>query len=156
MAVVYKGVQSTLRRHVAIKVLPGDFVHEPGFRARFRQEAETVAQLEHPNILPVFDFGQDGDLSYIVMPLVTGGTLRDWLAVPMTLDRALSAFCRILSALAYAHTREPAIVHRDIKPSNVLMMHGEWPLLTDFGIAKIAESSARFTGPLTIMGTPEY
>ena len=156
MAVVYKALQPTLRRHVAIKVLPAYFVHEPGFRGRFQQEAETVAQLEHPNILPIFDFGQDGDLPYIVMPLVTGGTLRDWLAQSVSLERAIQAFSRILDALEYAHTREPAIVHRDIKPTNVLMSQGDWPLLTDFGIAKIAESSLRFTGPATIVGTPEY
>ena len=89
MAVVYKALQPALRRHVAIKVLPPYFVHEEGFRVRFQQEAETVAHLEHPNILPIYDFGQEGDVPYIVMPLVTGGTLRDWLSKPVPLDRAL-------------------------------------------------------------------
>lgn len=89
MAVVYKALQPALRRHVAIKVLPPYFVHEEGFRVRFQQEAETVAHLEHPNILPIYDFGQEADVPYIVMPLVTGGTLRDWLSKPVPLERAL-------------------------------------------------------------------
>src|SRR3954449_10815151 len=79
MAVVYKALQPTLHRYVAIKVLPGTFVHEEDFRARFQREAETVARLEHPNILPVYDYGQEGETPYIVMPLVTGGELSDWL-----------------------------------------------------------------------------
>jgi serine/threonine protein kinase len=156
MAVVYKALQPTLRRHVAIKVLPAYFVHEEGFRTRFQQEAETAARLEHPNILPIFDYGQEGDLPYIVMPLVTGGTLREWLRNPVPLESALQVFGRILSALGYAHTRQPAIIHRDIKPSNILMSQGDWPLLTDFGIAKIVEPSLQLTRSGTMVGTPEY
>src|SRR3954454_3919895 len=156
MAVVYRALQPTLRRHVAIKVLPPYLAHEPGFLDRFQREAETVARLDHPNILPIYDFGREGDLPYIVMPLVTGGTLRDWLSEPVPLERALQMFRPILAALEYAHTREPAIIHRDIKPSNILISQGDWPLLTDFGIAKIAESPLRLTGSATIIGTPEY
>ncbi len=77
MAVVYKALQPALRRYVAIKVLPPYFVHEEGFRGRFQQEAEVVARLEHPNILTIFDYGQEGDVPFIVMPFVAGGTLRD-------------------------------------------------------------------------------
>ena len=154
MAVVYKALQPALRRHVAIKVLPPYFVHEEGFRTRFQQEAETVAHLEHPNILPIYDFGQEGDVPYIVMPLVTGGTLRDWLSKPVPLERALQVFSRILAALEYAHSQR--VVHRDIKPSNILMSQGDWPLLTDFGIAKIVEPSLRVTRSGTMVGTPEY
>jgi serine/threonine protein kinase len=156
MAVVYKALQPALRRHVAIKVLPPYFVHEEGFRGRFQQEAEVVARLEHPNILPIYDYGQEGDVPYIVMPYVSGGTMRDWLANSVPLDRALQAYSRILSALEYAHTREPAIIHRDIKPTNILMSQGDWPLLTDFGIAKIVEPSLRATRSGTMVGTPEY
>src|SRR5215212_4510467 len=154
MAVVYKALQPTLRRYVAIKVMPGYFVHDEGFRNRFQQEAETVAHLEHPNILPIYDFGQEGDVPYIVMPLVTGGTLRDWLAKPVPLERALQVFSRILAALEYAHSQR--VVHRDIKPTNILMSQGDWPLLTDFGIAKIVEPSLRVTRSGTMIGTPEY
>ena len=156
MAVVYRALQPALRRYVAIKVLPGYFVHEEGFRVRFQQEAETVARLEHPNILPIYDYGQEGDIPYIVMPLVSGGTLREWLAESVPLESALQVFSRVLNALEYAHTRQPAIVHRDIKPSNILMSQGDWPLLTDFGIAKIVEPTMRVTRSGTMVGTPEY
>src|SRR5437773_1901188 len=135
MAIVYKALQPNLRRYVAIKVLPPSFVHEEGFLRRFQQEAEVVAQLEHPNILPIYDYGQEGNIPYIVMPLVSGGTLYDWLGQSRPLDQAVQVFSRLLSALEYAHTHR--VVHRDIKPSNVLMREDDWPLLTDFGIAKI-------------------
>src|SRR3954469_23175106 len=156
MAVVYKALQPALRRYVAVKVLPAYFVHAEGFLARFRQEAEMVAHLEHPNILPIYDFGQEGEVPYIVMPLVSGGTLRQWLSEGPTLDRALRVFSHLLSALDYAHTRQPSIVHRDLKPSNVLMSHGDWPLLTDFGIAKIVEPSMQLTRTGMMVGTPKY
>ncbi|MBX5493610.1 MAG: protein kinase, partial [Chloroflexi bacterium] len=124
-------------------------------RARFQQEAETVARLVHPNILPIFDYGQHGDIPYIVMPLISGGTLRDWLARRVTLARALTVLSRILQALDYAHAQ--GVVHRDIKPSNILMSQGDWPLLTDFGIAKLIEPSLRITrSGTTMVGTPEY
>src|SRR5947209_3201803 len=154
MAVVYRALQPTLRRHVAIKVLPPYLAHEPGFLDRFQREAETVARLDHPNILPIYDFGQEGDVPYIVMPLVTGGTLRDWLSKPVPLERALQVFSRILAALEYAHSQR--VVHRDIKPTNILISQGDWPLLTDFGISKIVEPSLRVTRSGTMIGTPEY
>ena len=130
MAVVYKALQPALHRYVAIKVLPAYFVHQADFRARFQQEAETVARLDHRNILPIYDYGQEGDLPYIVMPLINGGTLGDWLNQAPPLAEALQAFSNVLSALDYAHQQQ--IVHRDLKPSNVLMSQGNWPLLADF------------------------
>jgi serine/threonine-protein kinase len=156
MAIVYKALQPALRRHVAIKVLPPQFAHEGGFLARFQREAETIARLEHPHILPIYDYGQEEGVPYIVTRLVTGGTLSDWLARSVTLERALLVFTRLLGALEYAHTRQPAVVHRDLKPSNVLMSDSDWPLLTDFGLAWIAEPSARLTRTGAIIGTPEY
>src|SRR5712692_2473370 len=96
MAFVYKALQTNLRRHVAIKVLHSSFVQEPDFRTRFQQEAETIARLEHPNILPIHDYGQQQDILYIVMPLVTGGTLRDSMDTAMPLERAIAIFRRIL------------------------------------------------------------
>jgi serine/threonine-protein kinase len=143
MAVVYKGLQPSLNRPVAIKILPPSLVQEEEFRARFQREAEIVARLTHPNILPVYDYGQEGDIPYIVMPLVTGGTLREWLAQWPPLERAIPVVSRILSALEYAHGQH--VVHRDVKPSNVLMSEGEWPLLMDFGIAKILEPTYQMT-----------
>jgi YVTN family beta-propeller protein len=154
MAVVYKALQPTLRRFVAIKVLPPYFVHEEGFRQRFQQEAETVAQLQHPNILPIFDYGQEGEVLYIVMPLVTGGTLRQWLAREAPLAHAIHILDRILNALEYAHSQQ--VIHRDIKPGNILLSPEDWPLLADFGLAKLVEPSLRATRSGSIIGTPEY
>src|SRR5579875_1818775 len=156
MAVVYKALQPSLHRYVAIKVLPPYLVQEEEFRARFQREAETVARLDHPNILPVHDYVQEGDVAYIVMPLVTGGTLGEWLQQSPPLARVVPVLSQILSALGHAHTRVPPIVHRDIKPNNILMGERDRPLLTDFGIAKILEPSLYATRTGTLIGTPEY
>lgn len=156
MAVVYKALQPALQRHVAIKVLHPQFVNAEGFRARFQKEAETVARLEHPNILPIYDYGQAEDGPYIVMPLITGGTLREWLGRSVPLDQALRVFSRVLAGVEYAHTRQPPIIHRDIKPTNILMRDGDWPLLADFGLARILEPSTQHSGASGIAGTPEY
>src|SRR5215210_8772490 len=126
MAVVYKALQPALRRHVAVKVLPPWFLHDPDFRERFEQEAATAGGLEHPHILPVYDYAQDAGMPYIVMPLVTGGTLREWLATRPPLARVVDVLCDVLDALEYAH--EQGVIHRDLKPSNVLMRAPAWPL----------------------------
>jgi hypothetical protein len=115
MAVVYKAFQPTLERYVAVKVLPPHFLYEPGVRQRFDQEAKTIARLEHPHILSIYDYGQQGDILYLVMPVVVGGTLSDWLAGMPTLELALRVFSKLLGALDYAHAAQ--VVHRDIKPS---------------------------------------
>jgi tetratricopeptide (TPR) repeat protein len=154
MAVVYRALQPSLNRFVAIKVLPPYLLHEEEFLAHFQQEAETVAHLDHPNILPIYDFGREGDVPYFVMPLVTGGTLREWLSEPPPLERALGVFGRVLEALEYAHRQ--GVIHRDIKPSNILMSQGDWPLLADFGIAKVVERSMRAKQEAEFAGTPEY
>src|SRR5579884_4544679 len=98
MAVVYKALQPSMNRYVAIKVLPPYLVQEEEFRARFQREAETVARLDHPNILPVHDYVQEGDVAYIVMPLVTGGTLGEWLQQSPPLARVVPVLSQILSA----------------------------------------------------------
>jgi YVTN family beta-propeller protein len=156
MASVFKAFQTNLRRHVAIKVLHSSFLQEPDFRTRFQHEAETIARLEHPNILPIYDYGEQQDVLYIVMPLISSGTLRDAMATAMPLEHAIAIFRRILSALEFAHTRSPAIIHRDIKPNNILMRQPDWPLLADFGIAKILEPALRITRSGAMIGTPEY
>ncbi|HZR99466.1 MAG TPA: serine/threonine-protein kinase [Chloroflexota bacterium] len=156
MAVVYKALQPSLHRYVAVKVLSPYLMQEEEFRTRFQREAETVARLDHPNILPVYDYGQQDDLAYIVMPLVTGGTLGDWLAQAPPLARIVPVLSQTLSALQHAHTREPPIVHRDVKPNNILMREHDWPLLADFGLAKILEPALHATQTGTIVGTPEY
>jgi serine/threonine-protein kinase len=155
MATVYRGMQTSLGRPVAIKVLLSELSHDPDFRQRFQREAYAVAQLAHPNILPVYDFGQDPATGavYFVTQYVDGGTLAARMGRPMPPEEASRIAAQIARALDCAHSR--GIIHRDIKPSNVLMTREGHPLLTDFGIAKIM-AETRLTRTGTSMGTPAY
>ncbi|HXV99922.1 MAG TPA: serine/threonine-protein kinase, partial [Anaerolineae bacterium] len=153
MATVYKAYQPGLDRHVAIKVLPAQHALTPGFKERFSLEAKAVAQLSHPNILPIYDVGLEGDLSYFVLKYVPGPTLRHLLGQPMDLATVSQFIDQIAAALDQAHER--GIVHRDVKPTNILM-EDNWLLLADFGLAKIIEGSQEITGSGTIVGTPAY
>src|SRR5690349_17539730 len=105
MATVFKAFQPALERYVAIKVLPAFFAEDPGFLERFRQEARTVSQLRHPNILSVFDFGEQDGVTYMVSEFLPGGTLADRLGAPLTLDQATDLLGPIADALDYAHAR---------------------------------------------------
>lgn len=156
MALVYRAADPRLQRHVAIKVLKPEMVDRSVFLRRFEQEAQLIACLDHPNILPIFDYGYAGDFPYIVMPLVTGGSMHRWIAPALPLDRALAVYRQVLQALGHAHGREPPVVHRDVKPANILMGENDRPLLTDFGIAKIVELSLSAGSPGTVCGTPGY
>lgn len=153
MASVYKAYQPSLDRHVAIKVLPAQHALTPGFKERFTQEARAVAQLSHPNILPIYDFGLEGDLSYFVMKYVPDHTLADLMGQPLDLIQVSQIVSQLAGALDHAHAK--GILHRDVKPSNMLM-EGDWLLLTDFGLAKIAEASTVITSTGHIFGTPAY
>lgn len=154
MADVYKAYQPSLDRYVAVKILPGYFLRDETFLARFQREAKAIAKLTHPHILPVYDFGQQDDLTYIVMQYVEAGTLKNMLGEPLELHRAVDIIGQIADALDYAH--EQGIIHRDVKPSNVLMERGQRVLLTDFGLAKMTEASIRLTGSGVGVGTPAY
>ncbi len=154
MAAVFKAYQPALDRHVAIKVLPAQHALTPGFSERFEREARAIAQLNHPNILPIIDYGQVDDLSYIVMKHVPGGTLAERLRRPIDLPAVVRIVEQIASALDHAHSR--GIIHRDVKPSNVLLDEGEWALLADFGLAKLIAGDQNLTGTGTGMGTPAY
>ncbi|TEU17947.1 MAG: serine/threonine-protein kinase [Anaerolineales bacterium] len=154
MATVYKAYQPSLDRYVAVKVLPPFLASTPDFITRFRREARAIARLNHPNILPVYDSGQEGELSYIVMRYVEGGTLQETLGKPLPLDRVVEMITQVGGALDYAH-RE-GIIHRDVKPSNVLMDKREWALLSDFGLAKVVETSVQLTKTGAGLGTPAY
>jgi hypothetical protein len=154
MATVYKALQPSLNRYVAIKVLPPDLARQPDFAARFTREAHAVAQLQHPHILSVHDFGREGDLSYIVMQYVEAGTLQRHMRQPMGVGTIAKIIEQLADALDYAHRR--GVIHRDIKPTNVLMEEGRWPLLADFGIAKMVGGDTGLTATGVGIGTPAY
>ena len=157
MATVYKAYQPSMDRNVAIKVLPGQLADSVEFTKRFQQEARIIAKLEHPHILPVFDYGESEGITYLVMRHLDAGTLRERMEKgrPLPLDEIDRLFSQLADALSYAHSF--GIIHRDLKPSNALIdMQGNL-FLTDFGIAKLLESaSPRLTQTDAIMGTPAY
>jgi serine/threonine-protein kinase len=147
-------------REVALKVIAGNFAQEPAFVERFHQEALVAANLRHPNIVPVYDFGESDGALYLAMALIGDGrTLRGLLAegTPLPLERALPLLAQIAEALDYLHGQ--GLVHRDLKPANVLL-EGEadkpWAILTDFGLVRSLETSAELTRSGTILGTPAY
>ena len=154
MATVYRAHDPNLDRFIAIKVLPSFHTEDPTFVARFTREAQTVARLNHSNILQIYDFGEDKGFSYLVSELVTGGTLEDRLGGPLTVDQALRFIGPLADALDYAHAH--SVIHRDIKPSNVLLDEQSKPILADFGLAQMLESAIRFTQVSQAIGTPEY
>jgi serine/threonine protein kinase/tetratricopeptide (TPR) repeat protein len=154
MAVVYKAYQPGLDRYVAVKVLSPLHAKQPGFSERFQREAKAIAKLNHPNILPVYDFGQEQQYSFITMRYIEGAqTLKAVMAGPLELSQVIDLIGQIAAALDYAHGQ--GVIHRDVKPSNVLM-DGDWALLSDFGLAKMTESTVDLTGTGVGVGTPAY
>ena len=157
MATVYKAYQPSVDRYVAIKVLPSQLAESREFATRFQQEARIIAKLEHPHILPVFDYGESEGVAYFVMRYMDAGTLKEKMIEgrPLPLQEIDRLFTQLAEALSYAHSH--GIIHRDLKPANVLIdSHGN-VFLTDFGIAKLLESaSPRLTQTDAIMGTPAY
>ncbi len=160
MGEVWLGEDPRLHRQVAIKTLP---LHNQGdreFLQRFEREARAAAALEHPHILPVHDFGEQpvGDtvITYIIMPYITGGSLRERLRTingPLPTDEALYYLRQAAQAIDYAHSQN--VLHRDIKPANMLLQQ-DWLFLADFGIAKLLSSPTFQSGTRAGSGTPEY
>ncbi|MBK8134636.1 MAG: protein kinase [Chloroflexi bacterium] len=157
MATVYRATQPLMRRDVALKVILMDDVADKNrdFSGRFASEAKLIASLEHPHVLPVYSYGFSGNVAYLAMRMLRGGSLEDLLhGEPLVLPQALDLFNQIAQGLAYAHSK--GILHRDIKPSNILLDSDGHAYLTDFGLAKLIDADAGFTKSGQIMGTPVY
>ncbi len=155
MATVYKAYHPALDRYVALKALHPAFMEDPNFLERFRREARVVARLDHPNIVPVYDFSEHEGRPYLVMKFVEGETLKARLQRgPLGLDEIGQIAEAVGAALTYAH--EQGVLHRDVKPSNVLLSTDGRIYLTDFGLARIAQAGESTLSSDRLLGTPQY
>ncbi len=155
MATVYHAYDPNFERDVAIKVLPQAMLHDPQFRVRFEREAKMIALLEHPAIVPVYDFGEQDGQPYIVMRYMAGHSLADQLEQgPMSLAETARIISRLAPALDAAHAK--GIIHRDLKPGNVLFDQYGNSFLSDFGIARLTQQGAATLTGTAIVGTPAY
>jgi eukaryotic-like serine/threonine-protein kinase len=155
MADVYLAEDTQLGREVALKILHPQYAGDASFVERFRREALAAAKLQHPNIVQIYDSGQEGDFNFIVMEYVEGRSLKDYLSNegPLDIPEATHIAREVLTALAFAH--RSGLVHRDIKPGNILMSSDGKVQVTDFGIAR-AEAGSTMTQTGTILGTAYY
>ena len=154
MAVVYRARQETLDRTVAVKVLSENLAASPEFMERFRREARTAANLRHPNVITVHDFGEDErGVPFLVLEYIEGPTLADLMDAGLDDSRVPNLLDQIAAGLDYAHAR--GVIHRDIKPGNVLLTDDGRAVLADFGLAWLLEG-AHLTLTGGVIGTPEY
>ena len=154
MAIIYLAYDPLMKRLVAIKLLPRQLTFDPQFKARFLREVEVIAALEHPAIVPVYDFGEEDDQPYFVMRYMPGGSLTERLRYgTISLTDSARILRQIAPALDEAHRK--GIIHRDIKPGNILFDSNDNAYLSDFGIVKIASEATNLTGT-TLVGTPSY
>jgi len=155
MATVFKAYHAALDRYVAIKVLHPAFKEDPNFLARFQREARVVAKLEHPNIVPVYDYADHNGAPYLVMKFIEGETLKARLARgPINLQEGLHIIESVGAGLSYAH--QQGILHRDIKPSNIMLARDGNIYLADFGLARIALAGESTLSTDWMLGTPHY
>lgn len=155
MATVFKAYHAALDRYVAIKVLHPAFKEEPNFLSRFQREARVVARLEHPNIVPIYDYAEHKGQPYLVMKFIEGQTLKARMnEKPLTKEDAVEIVDAVGGALAYAH--KEGVLHRDVKPSNVLLSPDGSIYLADFGLARMAQAGASTLSKDVMLGTPQY
>src|SRR5687767_5007336 len=154
MGVVYAAQDDAMGRPVAVKVLMGDLESDPETRKRFYREAQAAAGLLHPNIITIYDAGEDQGRSYIAMQLLEGWPLSTFLKrdAVVPLEQKLDLMVQVCEGLAVAHGRE--IVHRDLKPGNLFVQSDGLLKILDFGVARLADSSMTATGAM--LGTPDY
>ncbi len=155
MATVFKAYHAALDRYVAIKVLHPAFKEEPNFLSRFQREARVVARLEHPNIVPIYDYAEHKGQPYLVMKFIEGQTLKARMnEKPLSKEEAVEIVDAVGGALAYAH--KEGVLHRDVKPSNVLLSPDGSIYLADFGLARMAQAGASTLSKDVMLGTPQY
>ena len=154
MATVYLALHKNLERRVALKLMAGSLVTDDTFRERFLKEGKIVAQLNHPNVITIYDIGVVQSNYFMAMEYVNGGTLKDRMKQPMPPAEAVDILVALASALGYAHKRN--FIHRDVKPANILFREDGTPILSDFGIAKSLSSGTQMTRTGWAVGTPSY
>lgn len=157
MGIVYRARQVRLNRLVALKVLAAGEIASPQFLKRFLTEAEAAANLDHPNIVPIYEVGEVSGLPFFTMRLIEGGSLANWIhrrgqAIPPETAAHLAA--KIARAVHHAHRH--GVLHRDLKPGNVLLDNAGEPMLTDFGLARLVEKESTLTHTQAFIGTPAY
>ena len=156
MSVVYKAKDKLLNRFVAIKILKPEFINDHKFIDSFRRESQAAASLSHPNIVNIYDVGREGNIHYIVMELIQGKTLSDYIKEqgPMPYPKVIALSKQIAAALAFAHKNH--IIHRDVKPHNVMITPNGTAKITDFGIAKAVNAATIVDNTEGIIGSVHY
>ncbi len=155
MATVYKAHQPKLDRHIALKMMHRMFLDDKSFIVRFEREAHIVGQLDHPNIVPIYDYALHDGQPYLVMKYIEGRTLKEHMQdEALSLDEIRHVMRSVCDALTYAHQK--GVLHRDIKPSNIIIDTNGTPYLTDFGLARVAQRGESTISLDTMLGTPHY